>query len=473
MLTLSNGCASVGGMVNHHFGALVYIFVFALSFGAETANATITLLAKDKWRVEMNGFAEVDTISDSTRSYREVLGNSPVSLPNTASGANGRTQFSMRDSRLALSLFPPEFKGWTPKAYFEFDFLGYDPSNTNVISGSSPPNNSETSFFSSPTLRIRHFYLQVESDGFSVLVGQYWNLLGWQPYYFLGTIEPSPLPGMLYQRNVQLRGTKTIKFGDYKSLSAAIAAVRPPQADSQTPSLEAGLRFAMGERTSGFVAGGSARKSQPMSIAISGTLRDFAIPSSDGVNGDNTHYAGSAIAVDAMVPILASADGVDVSNTLSLLGEFTSGIGYGDQLVGWTGNTSNPLNTSANVPSKNVNLDGGIGDYDHSATFHLIHLQTFNLQAQYHLPEFTTTWISVGYSRLFSNNIGDVAFNGQSTSSGAFAYNRNQLAFVNVAHDVTPEIRVGLEYDHIKTDYDAISTSASNNRYFGAFYFIF
>ncbi len=42
-------------------------------------------------------------------------------------GANGRTQFSVRNSRLAFSLEAPEMDSWKSKGYFEFDLLGFDP----------------------------------------------------------------------------------------------------------------------------------------------------------------------------------------------------------------------------------------------------------------------------------------------------------------------------------------------------------
>jgi hypothetical protein len=449
----------------------------ALSFMSTPAHANVTVFDKDDWKFSVGGFIETDAISDSTRSFREVIGNSPVKLPNSLDGNAGRTQFSIRNSRLAFTLDAPVISGWSSKAYFEFDFLGFDaPPNT-----SAPANNSEGSYYTSPTLRVRHAFMQAENDGFQVLAGQYWNLFGWQPYYFLAAVDVSPLSAQIYSRNAQFRALKAIKFSDQDVLQVAAAVVRPPQADSRYPSIEAGARLAMGERSSGFTGSATGdRKTQPMSVGISGTARDFATPVTGTSTTDTEHYTGYALAAEAMIPILASSDGKDVANTLSLLGEFSVGTGYGDIFSGWNGGSANPLNTSANSPAKNTTMDGGIGDYDVNGAFHLFNLRTFNVHAQYHLPEFMgATFIDAGYTNLFSNNLASIANSGpnanqlsSSVGTANFAYDRQQNFFANIFHDCTPQIRVGFEFVHVKTDYVA-NLSAVDNRYQASAYYRF
>jgi hypothetical protein len=442
---------------------------------SRNAQANVTLLDKDDWKLMMGGFVELDGITDSTRSFREVIGNAPVSVSG-ATGGDGRTQFSIRNTRLGFTVEAPQYEGWNTKAYMEFDFLGFDPQNTSASSSVTTANQSENSFFTSPTLRIRHAYMQADKDGYQVLAGQYWNLIGWQPYYFMGNADVSPLPGMLYSRNAQLRGLKAIHFGEQDVLQVAAALVRPPQEDSRLPSLEAGARFAMGERSSGFTGGATGgRATQPMSIAVSGTARGFSLPTAGTSSAATNSVAGYALAADTMIPIIASPDGKSVENTLSLLAEYTVGSGAGDLLNGWTGGSANPLNASKNSPASGLpNMDAGIGDFDSSGSFHLMHVQTFNVHAQYHLPSmFEASWVDAGYAQLFSNNMGNIANSaGVMTDSGNLAYNREQVIFGNIFHEFTPHLRAAVEYARVQTDYLA-GYSAVNNRYQVSAWFLF
>jgi hypothetical protein len=439
----------------------------------------VTLLDSNDWKVMMGGFVEIDGITDSTRSFREVIGNAPVSVSTKdGAGGNGRTQFSIRNSRLGFTVQAPEFDGWATKGYLEFDFLGYDTQNTSDSATVTSANQSESSFFTSPTMRIRHAYIQAEKDDFQVLAGQYWNLFGWQPYYFMTTVDVAPLSGMLYSRNPQLRVLKAIKFSDQDVLQVAAALVRPPQEDSRLPSLEAGVRYAMGERSSGFTGSSSGpRQTQPMSIGVSGTAREFSVPVSGSTSSNSStdeSYAGYALAADAMIPVLASPDGKEVANTLSLLGEFTIGSGDGDLFNGWTGGSANPLNASPNAPSNTTYMDAGIGDYDPSGSFHLMHVQTFNVHAQYHLPTaFNATWLDAGYGQLFSNNVGELAnSSGNIPGSGNLAYDKERVIFGNVFHDFTPHLRAAIEYARVETDYVA-GFSAIDNRVQVSAWFLF
>lgn len=439
------------------------------------AFATLTLVEKDQWKFSMAGFAELDTIVDSTRSFTEVVGNGAVARPETLNGETGRTQMSIRNSRLDFILDAPETDGWKSKGFFEFDLLGYDPA-PGTPTGAV---NSEASFFNNPTFRVRHVYLAAEKDGWQLMGGQYWMLLGWQPYYFMPSIQPAPQPGMLYGRTSQVRGTKNWDVASDSTLQAAVGVMRPPQRDASYPGLEGGLRFAWSGRNSGFTAGATgAQKAQPMSVAVSGALREFEMPASPDMTvptRDRVHLPGMALAVDALMPVLSSADGKDVSNTLTLGGEFTTGKGYGDQFASWTGGLPNPLASGSSVTTleRNVNIDGGIGAFDSSGRFQLVNLQTFNAYFQYHLPSECRTWFSGGYGRLFSNNVDllTVGATGK-TAGGSVPYHRTEALFGNVFHDLTKALRVGVEYAYTRTGYQD-GEVAHNNRYQLSMWFLF
>ena len=65
--------------------------------------------------------------------------------------------------------------------------MGFDP---------PPPATSETAFYTSPTLRVRHYYLQAEKDAWKLIAGQYWTLFGWQAAYVLPSLSVAPAPGV-------------------------------------------------------------------------------------------------------------------------------------------------------------------------------------------------------------------------------------------------------------------------------------
>jgi hypothetical protein len=438
---------------------------------AGPAQAEIALYDHDGYKFTTNGFLEMDAIHDSTRSFSEVMGNAPVERTDSAlkggnsNGALGKTQFSMRNSRLAFGLMAPESDGWKTRGYFEFDFFGAS-------------NSPEGSLYNSPTFRMRHAYVQGENENWQILAGQTWMLFGWQPYYFLPVVDVSPIAGMLYARTAQVRGLRTIHLNDQHTLQAAAALLRPPQADSEIPDIQAGVRYASTTRTSGFVGGTGARTVQPMSFALSGAIRQFVMPNSGGAVGDETYYQGQAIAADVLVPIMASADGKDVSNTLTLAGEWSMGKGYGDQFGSWTGNTANPLSAATTGTAATqtkltaLNLDGGIGDYDSSGTFRLIYLQHWNVNVQYHLPHQIPYWFTLGYTQLHSDNMASLVTGNNVASSGKMAYDNVQTYYGNVFHQFTAQIRGGLEVAHTIAHYGDEETT-TNNRFQASGWWLF
>lgn len=432
------------------------------------SRAEIQVYEKDGWKFSTGGFFELDAINDSTRSYRETMGNAPVLRSDNregalqSNGANPRTQFSIRHTRLAFTLLAPPSDGLTSKAYLETDFFGYN--------AAPPGNQTETSYYANPALRLRHAYYQGEKGNWQWTVGQTWQLLGWQPYYFIQSVDVAPLGGSLYSRTAQVRGMYTAKLDGNKNLQLATAILRPPQADSQVPDLQAGARLSFGNRTSGLAMGPSNRTPQPASLGVSAALRQFSMPVNGGAAGDTSVTQGQAVALNAMLPVIASSDNKDVSNTLSLAGEWSSGVGYGDQFNSWTGNTANPLQkadkgyaSTINKSSRELNLDGGIGDYDSGGNFQLISLQSWNAQLQYHLPKQIPFWCGLGYGELRSSNVSSLTDSTGLSSNGKIPYDNNRLYFGNVFHELNAQTRLGLEYVHTITHY-ADSVEATNNR---------
>ena len=452
--------------------ALIGILFMASSVSAQ---AGIPIYDNSGWKVTVGGFIEMDTIHDSTRSFGEVAGNGAVARSReSVNGLNGREQFSVRDSRLGFQFEAPEVEGWKSKAFFEFDFLGFDPSPGSATTSAG---NTEASFFNSPTLRPRHLYFMTESSGLQVLVGQTWNLFGWQGNYFVPTQQVMGIVGEAYNRTSQVKVQKLFDVGD-NSVQTAISANRPVQKDGNLPDIEAGLRWVHNGRSGGYNGSQTGvEKVQPLSVALTGLWRQFKVPSvAIAPDGNQTSLSAWAMSVDALLPIIASSDNKDVSNTLTLGGEYTFGKGYGDQFGGFTGGMSNPLSssTAATTAESKVNLDAGIGGYDANNNFALIKLRTWNAWLQYHLPAATRTWFSIGYSNLYSSNIGNftTAANTNKFANGNYAYNKNEMYFGNVGHDLTNQIRIAAEYAYTGTTY-VDTTKAPNNRYQLNGYFVF
>src|SRR4051812_26689807 len=92
------------------FGTMLRLVISLLN--SEPAHCAVTLLDKDEWKFQVGGFVETDMINDTTRSFTEVVGNGAVARSNTFAGDNGRTQFSVRNSRFAFTVLAPVQNGW-------------------------------------------------------------------------------------------------------------------------------------------------------------------------------------------------------------------------------------------------------------------------------------------------------------------------------------------------------------------------
>jgi hypothetical protein len=423
---------------------------------ASRASAALTLIDTQDWKMTMGGFVETDLSNDSTRSLGEIIGNSPVARRGTFTGDNGRTQFSDRNSRLNFTVLAPEQEGWKSKGVFELDFFGYDPTPS-----TSQPKNSEASFYQNPVPRIRHAYMSVEKDGWQFLTGQTWTLFGWQPYYFPTILTISPAPGELFQRNLQVLAMKSLSLGESSHVQAAISAERPSQRDSAMPNVNVGVRYVLDGWRSGYAATSGDIKTEPLSVGVSGSFRQFAIPMSPANTAAESHFNSSAVAVDALIPLIPRAEEQDPGNSLTLNAEFTSGRGYADSLPGWTGGLQG-FPQGAGTVSADTHLDAGFGGFDAAGHFKLIQLQTWNLSLQYMLPAAWKSFVTAGYASIDSNNVGDLVV---SAAGASDVYDKSSMYFINYLHDFTRRIRVGVEYDKTQTHYFSDGANPYDNRF--------
>jgi hypothetical protein len=443
--------------------------------------ATLTLLDDGTTKLTLFGSLELDSMWDSTRSFTDTTANLAVQRTTSDAYQASRFQLSNRDSRFFLQL-DTSSGGWHLEGVVAMDFLGFDPTPGN--GGTSVTSTTLGSFYMNPTPRLFLGYLQADQEGWGVLAGSYWTLFGWLPYYNLSPATIFPYPGTLFARTLQVRGMKTVDIGQVKA-QGAVTIGRNPQPDAGTPDLQAGLRFTFDgwKGTTPLVGPSSPMLPQPLSIGVSGLFREISVPdTTTSVVGHNIDYAASAVSVNTFIPIIPLSEGSP--QNLNFMGGFTTGRGYGDQFIFYTGGTALNLNSAQNGEAGNlvtagrpVNLDGGIGDFDAAGAFHLIQLTSVQAQLQYVLPFQSTTWVDFGYTRLSSNNVsslvGTNGFTSASTANAKFLpYTSERSFFLNAFHDLGKSVRVGLEYALFQTVY-ADTMIANDNRYSAVGYYFF
>ena len=431
--------------------------------------AEVNLVDRDGWKVGMYGFLETDIAADSTRSVTEIIGSSAIKRTSTLAGDNGRLAYSDRNSRLGFNIYAPEQDGWKTKGTMEFDFFGYNA----PISSTNSPTGSESGFFQNPTPRIRHMFLTAENNGWKFVSGQTWSLFGWQPYYFPTIVSVSPAPGELFQRDLQFTFMKTMNMSG-NTIQLAGSVERPSQEDSKMPNLNVGARWALDSYRGSYASSVGEIKPESLSIGVSGKFTKFELNTSGATTDTSmTSKNGSAVAFDTLIPLLPSENG----NSLVLTGEFTSGTGYADSLVNWTGGTSQTgASDSGTSVASRTNMDAGFGGYTDSTSnnFMLLKMQTMNFSLQYVLPASMSSFINIGYAQTKAKNLSSIYNAG--TSSTSVLYDKATMYYANIFHDLTKQIRVGFEYNNDKTHYLYAGTDGGepkNNRYQMSFYYRF
>lgn len=432
--------------------------------------AESTSVVVGKWATTLYGFVEADSIFDTTQSLNDLAGNAQIARPSAYGGYHSRLQFGARNSRLGLRLKAPEVGGVRASGVVETDFLG-----TQSL-GYATGQVTENQYFTSPVLRIRHMYVKAETPVVDVLLGQYWDLFGWQSAYTPNTVEIQGVPGEVYSRTPQIRLSKTIKTEPI-TVEIAAAAMRPVQRDSAWPEGQAGLRFAVNGWTGVQTQGSTGTSIQPMSIAFTGDLRHIDLPDYSATPTGDVSKSAAAGAIDAFIPVLPASVG-KMGNSLSLNGEFASGYGTADLYTGLTGGITTtmllpalPNPTNANpAPAWPQDIDNGIATFDATGHLQFIQWTSYLIGAQYYLPGLNgRVWISGNFSHMESSNTPKL-FNGAKTDTkirGA-----EDWWDANLFTDVAPAFRLGLEYAQF-IDHYVDGNSPTNQRVQFSGFFIF
>jgi hypothetical protein len=412
---------------------------------------------KGKWNPVLYGFVEFDSIHDSTQSFNDLAGNAPIKTG--FQGSHPRTMFSVRNSRLGFKMSAPETSGIRATGVLEMDFLGNQPTDA-----------SENALFTNPTFRIRHFALKLENRYVDVLLGQYWQLFGWQSFFHPNTVEIQGVPGQVYTRTPQARLSH--KFDtDAVTVELAASASRPVERDSGVPDLTAGLRLSIngwkGLHTSG--AGATATAQDAMSIGVSAIGRHLSVPEFSASPSDTVSKNAGGISIDAMLPVIPRSL-EHRGNAFTLTGSFVTGTGISDLYTGLTGGIDypslpNPTN-AAPAPTYTADLDKGIATFDSNGNLHTINWLSYMVGAQYYLPPSGRFWLAANFSHMNSSNLHDFV----SATTASKVFTKSYWFDGNLLWDALPSVRFGLEYAYFHQTY-ANDKDAHNQRWqFSGFY---
>jgi hypothetical protein len=427
-------------------------------FAAAAAAALLALLGARaaradgdrKWSLTLYGFVEADAITDSTRSYDDDIGPALVARGDTYDGRVGRTQFSIRNTRVGLAFVSPAFGGLRPSAVIEGDFFGSQP---------APPAGSEATTFDSPTFRIRHAYLRLESRAVDVLAGQTYDVFGWQNYFFPMTAEFLGLPNMVFSRNTQLRLSRA--FGaDSGPVTVEIAAeaARPAQRDAMVPDLEGGVRLSVNRWKGATTPGNVGTVVLPASIGISGIVRQFKVNAFTPPPTQTSNSAtGWGLSIDALLPVIPAADVAHRGNALTLTGAFVIGTGIADLMTTGGGARFRTLPNPAQAsppPDYAGDVDNGLVTFDLQGVLHTIDWRAYRGGLQYGLPPSGRLTFSANVTYSVSKNMAQLFPQGGAEIEllGTIA-DRSLYADANLFFDATPSVRLGLSAQYTWVHY--------------------
>lgn len=433
-------------------------------------------LVTGKFATTFYGFVEGDFIHDTTQSFNELAGMSPIVKPSTNGGGNagdnGRTMFAIRNSRLGFRLKAPEVNGIRASAQLEMDFFGNQPGSPPVAGASAPSGAlsatlAESSFFNNPTFRVRHFLLKLDNDFVNVWIGQTWELAGWQGQFQPSTVAIQGLPGQLYSRTAQLRLDKVFHLGP-TTVEIAAAALRPPQMNAEIPDFQGGIKLAIdgwtGVQTASATGGTSIN---PATIGLSGGVRSFRLAQSL-TTSDYARVTGHVVALDLMIPVIPAKERGEWA--LTFVGEATTGTGDAEMFTNLKGGAGvgapNGVTSAQYTAAKLNDIDTGLAGWINTdGSIGTVNWKTLLLSAQLYLPPSGKLWLSGSFSNTLSDN---VTFFGAAPA----VWWHETWWDLNVFADVTPAVRLGLEYSHFQQTYGD-GVSAANDRVQFSGFFIF
>ncbi|MDB4983542.1 MAG: hypothetical protein JWM82_4294 [Myxococcales bacterium] len=423
------------------------------------------LAGEPGWQFGFFGWAELDTMWDSTQSFTESVLNSPISRPHTIAGDNPRFQATGKDSRLGFKATAPPFNGMKASAYMESDFFGIIPTTA-----------SQDQSYTYASIRLRQYYAKLETPVLDILAGQTFDLFGWGAGgFFPNTPAFLGVMGEVFHRNVQLRLSKVLGGpADAASFEIAVAGVRGATRDSGIPDAQAGLKLSLNSWQGASAQGPRPAKRAPASLGVSAVGRRMAVSDFEAITADPQMVNGWGAAADLFLPIIP-ASGDDLSNALSVTAEYSRSSGVSDLYLTLTGGVLFPsLPNPHNVlpaPAYTPNIDNGIVTFDAQGMAHAINWQGLMVNAHYHLPirQGKALSLSGTYSQISSNN----AMALTPVQGRNFVWDKGHYIDGTLWWRITPAFQMSVSYQQMTQIYGDDRTKATNHRGEASWWFFF
>lgn len=401
----------------------------------------------DRLSLTLYGFLQTDALYDTTRSYNDSIGTTLVARTDTYDGTVGRMQFSARNTRIGLAFDAPLMDGARTGAVFEGDFFGNQPSGA-----------TESDYFDSPTFRLRHAYVSVENEIVDVLVGQTYDVFGWQNYFFPTTAEFIGLPHQVFSRHAQVRLLKEFAKESAVGVDLAVAALRPAQRDSGMPDFNGGLRVKLNDFKGLRTSGNGSTAALPLAVGVSGVVRKYKVDAfAPPPTQDSNEVTAWGLSVDALLPILAADTADDRGNRLTLTGSYVMGTGIGDLLTTTGGATFPTLPNPAQAnppPEYDGNIDPGLVSFDTQGVLHTIDWQAFRVGFVWYLPPTGRLILSGNYTQAYSENMRDLfPQGGAEIELLTRVADRSRYADLNLFFDASPRVRLGIAGAYTEVEY--------------------
>jgi|GEM_PF-565023 len=399
------------------------------------------------WDVSLYGYAGLNVMQDSTQSFGTSATNNILQRRGTVRGDSLQAQATARDSRLGFRLAAPPVGRVYASVNIETDF-----------NAPPPVEYTEANAVTNAGLRMRHYYMKVETPIVDILAGQYHDLFGWGGKgFYPSTLAFLGVTGEVYHRKPQIRLSKTLS-GSVMELEIAAAALAPVQKNGGYPDVEAGLRLAFNNWTGARQQAYGQPSIGRASLGVSAIGRHFEVSNFVENSTFTVPGTGYGIAGNAFLPVIPATDAKNRGNALSLTGEYSRGTGIADMYSDLTGgllfpSLPNPQDRQdpTNPPPIYVpNIDSGIVTFDGDFRLRTCNWEGFVVGAQYYLPILNgRVWASGTYSEIRSSNIKDIT--PLPGWGGIFTHSFYYDASLFVA--ITDQIQAGAGFQRVRQDF--------------------
>jgi hypothetical protein len=394
------------------------------------------------WDVTLYGYVGLNVMQDSTQSFGTASSNTIIQHLGTPRGNNLQAQATARDSRIGLRLAPPTIAGVRASVNIETDF-----------NAPAPIEYTEANSVTNAGLRMRHFYMKVETPVVDFIAGQYHDLFGWGGKgFYPSTLAFLGITGEIYHRKPQVRLSKTV--GTDVEVEVAGAVLAPVQKAGGYPDVEAGVRLAINKWTGARQQAYGQPGIGPLAIGISGIGRHFEVANFIENSSTTIPGTGYGIAANAFIPVIPATSAKDRGNSLALTGEYSRGTGISDMYSDLTGGVLFPalpnymdrMDPTNPPPVYTPNIDSGIVTFDGDGRLRTVNWQGWVANLQYYLPVMNgKVWVAATHSEILSTNIKDVT--PLAGWGGIYTHSWYNDASLFVA--ITDQIQVGVAFQRV------------------------